>query len=136
MQNITSIGNPIGEARLGTISPISVPEFALVCKSVLGSGVVRYLDLGKPTQKLAVCSGSGFRAYTSAKAAGADTFLTGDIKHSAFLEAQHDGIQVLDCGHYATEALVLDPLIERLRGSCPGIQITRSVIEREPFQCQ
>ena len=43
--------------------------------------------LNKPVKKIAVCGGSGAFLISGAIAAGADVFLTGDVKYHQFFEA-------------------------------------------------
>ncbi len=52
----------------------------------------------------------------------ADAYLTGELKHHEWLEIP-DGLTVAAAGHYATEVVVVKPLAERLRASCPNLRI-------------
>ncbi|MDD2966478.1 MAG: Nif3-like dinuclear metal center hexameric protein [Desulfovibrionaceae bacterium] len=51
-------------------------------------------------QRIAYCTGSGASLINAAKAAGADIFITGDVKYHAALEAE---VCVLDVGHHSLE---------------------------------
>ena len=65
--------------------------------------------LGKPIDTVAVCGGSGFFLLADAIAAGADVYITGDIKHHDWLEA--DGkIVLIDIGHWESERLIAEKL--------------------------
>ena len=49
--------------------------------------------------------------------AGADTLVTGDIKHDRFVEAENRGINLVEWNHYDAEHLVLFGLKERLEAA-------------------
>ena len=72
---------------------------------------------------VAVCGGSGASLIPRARAAGADVFLTSDLKHHQAVEAVTERrsaglaapMALLDAAHWATERPFLDHLAERLR---------------------
>lgn len=53
--------------------------------------------------RVACCPGSGGSMYPEALAAGADVFVTGDVKYHTALDASAAGLRVLDVGHFALE---------------------------------
>lgn len=125
-----------GCGRAGVLdAPVGVADFAARCKAALGSGVVRYHDVGKPVENVCVASGSGFNAFAEARAWGADTFVCGEAKHSAFLDAAHAGINLLDCGHYATEVIGFHTLLPTLKKRFADIEFRLSERQKEPYQC-
>jgi putative NIF3 family GTP cyclohydrolase 1 type 2 len=52
--------------------------------------------------------GAGMEYYATARTAGADAFITGDIRYHDFYRAEHDGLLLVDAGHSETERFVLD----------------------------
>lgn len=64
--------------------------------------------------KIAICTGSGTFAMQDAINAGADTFVTGDVKYSAFMRAREAGLNLIDLGHFETEQIIVPVLAERL----------------------
>jgi len=60
-------------------------------------------DFRSKIRKVAICSGAGSSLWPNAFEAGVDLYLTGEIKHSVFLEAQEVGICLIDAGHFHTE---------------------------------
>jgi len=70
-----------------------------------------------PVQELAIVTGSGCSFLPEAIAAGAQCFITGEPRHSAYHLAREAGINCLFGGHYATETFgvraVGDLLAER-----------------------
>ena len=82
---------------------VSASVIAKELKSTLGCGAVRYNDCGRQISRIAVCSGSGGDFLPDAIAHGCDAYITGDVKHSVFIDAHNAGITVFDAGHFATE---------------------------------
>lgn len=64
-------------------------------------------DLAAAVRRVAVCGGAGDSFIPDALAAGADVFITGDLRHHPALDARTMGLALIDAGHYATEAAAL-----------------------------
>jgi len=67
-----------------------------------------------PVQRLAVLTGSGCSFLQEAIDAGADCFITGEPRHSAYHQAREAGINCIFAGHYATETFGVRAVGERL----------------------
>ena len=61
----------------------------------------RKFNHNAPIKRLAFCTGSGGDLISSVKA---DVFLTGDLKYHQALEASHNNLNLIDIGHYESEA--------------------------------
>jgi dinuclear metal center YbgI/SA1388 family protein len=57
-------------------------------------------DLDQPVRRVAVCGGAGDSFIGQARAAGADVYVTADLRHHP---AQEAGLALVDAGHWATE---------------------------------
>ena len=64
---------------------------------------------------IAVCGGSCSEFAEDAMLAGADLFITAEVKHSIARWAEEAGFWIIDGGHFATEQLAIVPLQERLQ---------------------
>ena len=64
----------------------------------------------------AVCPGSGGRLVSLAAAAGADVFVTGEVRYHNMREAEHHGIAIVELGHDRTEMPAVDLLARLIRG--------------------
>lgn len=84
-------------------------------KAAFGCTVVRYIDGGKPIRTAAVCSGAGNDEIYACIEKGVDALITGDVKHHGFIDAKNAGVTVIDAGHYHTETIICEPLLEKLR---------------------
>jgi putative NIF3 family GTP cyclohydrolase 1 type 2 len=72
-------------------------------------------DLDMMVRRVAVCGGSGGELIGVAKAAGADVFITGDIKHHAAHTAKAIDLALIDAGHAETERLIVPELAKELQ---------------------
>ena len=110
LQNIIPFGKDGEEmGRIGNLaSPMSLREFAELVKRATGAGQVQISDGGKPVSRVAVLGGGGAGESGAAAAAGADTYLTGDLRHDQLTEAPERGMNRVQGGHFYTENLVCD----------------------------
>jgi putative NIF3 family GTP cyclohydrolase 1 type 2 len=87
---------------------------------------------------VAVCGGSGSELAPLAQKAGAQIYLTGEIKHSMARWAESVGFCLVDAGHFATENPMVDGLarILRLRLADHGSSVVVSTTKKQgsPFQ--
>ncbi|MBQ6947114.1 MAG: Nif3-like dinuclear metal center hexameric protein [Clostridia bacterium] len=67
----------------------------------------RYRFVNNKFERVAWVSGSGASCMEDAKAAGADTLITGDCKYSAFMNAAEMDLNLIDLGHFETEQIIL-----------------------------
>lgn len=129
-------GRPYGIGRVGEFpSPVSLEDFARQVKSALGLEGIRVMDAGVPVRRVAVGGGACGSMLAQVKAMGCDTFLTSELKHDVYLEAQAQGINLLDAGHYSTEAVVCPALAAWLREAFPAVTVEISSRQREVFAC-
>lgn len=108
--------NPyIGSGMVGElVENVKVDAFLQLVKTRFNCGVIRYSGKNSGTvKKVAICGGAGFFLVPAAKAAGADVFLTGDIKYHEFFDAE-DKIVLADMGHFESEQFTMDLLVEEL----------------------
>ncbi len=104
-----------GAGAIGTLdSPMSTEEFLSFVTDNLKLKNFRYSGTGKRKIKsVAVCGGSGSEYLKDAVQAGADAYITADIKYHTFQEAE-ENILLIDAGHYETEIFSMDEVRERL----------------------
>jgi dinuclear metal center YbgI/SA1388 family protein len=81
----------------------------------------------------AVCAGSGGDLLDDAIAAGAELFLTGELRHHDALRAKAAGLTVVCTLHSASERAALQVLQTRLAERLGGVEILCSRVDREPF---
>jgi len=124
LKNVETFGEN-GEAigRVGTLeAPMTLAAFAETVKRATGADAVQVSDAGKPVYRVAVLGGSGSDDVRAAQKAGADTYVSGELKHNYLTDAPECGINLIAAGHFYTENLVC----ERIR---------EWVLEAEPSLC-
>lgn len=128
-------GRPYGIGRTGTVhcSGLSAGEYAAFVKEKLASACVRFVDGGRPVQKVAVGGGACGSMVEDALAQGCDTFVTADLKYNQFLDAKALGLNLLDAGHFPTENVVCAPLARRLAKEFPQVEVTVSQVHKEVY---
>ena len=116
LQNIIPFGKDGEEmGRIGNLaSPMRLREFAEVVKAAMGAKQVQISDAGKLVSRVAVLGGGGAGESGAAAAAGADTYLTGDLRHDQLTEAPERGMNLIQGGHFWTENLVCNRIRELL----------------------
>ncbi len=130
-----------GPGRIGTLADyMTLAEFSKFVKMRLGVNSIRLVgyEPDHKVKKIAFCGGSGFSLYKQAHAAGADLFVTGDVKyHEAREVVEQSGTPILDAGHFATEKPVLEVCAAWCREfiSDYGVpmKVAISQSEREPW---
>lgn len=129
-------GRPYGIGRVGKLpdGPLSLAAFARRVKEGLHLDGLRALDAGKPVEKVAVGGGACGSMLPLVQAMGCDTFLTSDLKHDLYLEARALGINLLDAGHYATEAVVCPALAAWAKEAFPAVEVLLAESQGEVFQ--
>ena len=70
--------------------------------------------LGKSIKKVAVLGGSGSFAIKNAIQAGADVFLTADLKYHNFYESENQ-IVLADIGHFESERYTKNYIVDYLK---------------------
>ena len=123
----TPEGEPYGLGRIGMVDTCSLQDFLASVKMNLGCEGLRYSDCGRLVTKVAVGGGacSGFMA--TAAAMGCDTFITGDCRYNQFQDAKEMGLNLIDAGHFWTENVVCDYLVNVLQKQFPEIDVKMSV---------
>ena len=107
-----------GEGELGRVGNLpremELDEFIDLAKTVLGVDSVRLANGYNVVRRLALVGGDGKDFVGDAINSGADTYLSGRISYNLMEEASERGINLVEAGHYHTEAPVLQFLGELL----------------------
>ncbi len=97
------------------VGAVARRDWAAEAQNRLGAPVRVY---GSPVgARVAVCGGAGGEFWKTALAAGADVYLTGEIRYHEALEAAQSGLCVLEAGHGPTERVGLKALAQALPGT-------------------
>ncbi len=117
----------LAEGKIGHICQLSeempLEDFLALVKEKLGANGLRYCRGGKPVRRIATGCGSCADYLPDAVKAGCDTFVTGDVKHNYWIDAQGQGINLIDAGHYSTENPIVGKLAAKLAARFPEIAV-------------
>lgn len=111
LENVTE---EYGIGRVGNLAePMALQSFLAQVAGQLECGHLAYQgDLHRQVQRVALCGGSGISYLSAAKKAGADVYVTGDMKYHDAQLASELGICVVDAGHFGTEKQIVKALAE------------------------
>jgi dinuclear metal center YbgI/SA1388 family protein len=123
---------------LGMIGELPVPmdekDFLNFVKNKMQADGIRHSSfLGKPIKKVAVLGGSGSFAIKNAIQAGADAFLTADLKYHQFYEAENQLI-LADIGHFESERYTKNYIVDFLRKKILNFAIVLSEENTNPVK--
>ncbi len=107
--------------------------FLLRVKQLFGCECIRHTrSLSKQVKKVAVCGGSGSSLIHQALAAGADVFITSDLKYHQFFDAD-ERMVIADIGHFESEQFTKELFFELLTKKLPNFAIHLSNINSNPI---
>jgi dinuclear metal center YbgI/SA1388 family protein len=125
-----------GEGRLGKL-PRATPlaELARSVRTLLGAAGMQFVgDPAKSVQSVAIVCGAGASMLPEVLAAGADVFITGELRFHDCLAAREQQLALLLPGHYATERFGMEELARELQALLPELQVWASQRECDPVQ--
>ncbi|RTQ51448.1 Nif3-like dinuclear metal center hexameric protein [Hymenobacter gummosus] len=93
----------VGSGMVGELpEPLPAKDFLRRLRERLGVPVVKHTEFNAVIRRVAVCGGAGSFLTRKAVAAGADAYVTGDIKYHEFF-APEGRLLLCDVGHYESE---------------------------------
>lgn len=127
-----------GMGRVGFLEqPVVLSDFVESVKEALGVFPRVVGRPAKPVHCVAVCTGSGGSLLELAISAGADAYVTGDLKYHEAQRALEADVALIDVGHFASERLIVQPLADYLQACASGegveVDVIASSCERDPF---
>jgi dinuclear metal center YbgI/SA1388 family protein len=134
--DVVALGNQnqhVGSGLIGEL-PEAITETALLelLKQKFKLCVIRHTALtGKPVKKIALCGGAGSFLTGAATAAGADFYITGDVKYHEFFDA-NNRLVIADIGHYESEQFTTDLLFDILSQKFPTFAIQKTGVKTNP----
>jgi len=124
---VADMASPSDNFGMGVIGKypdegIAMDEFLhLVCRA-LDVDAVRFSGRSNRIKRVAVCGGAGISLKKRAMAAGADAFLTSDIKyHDYFTEKEN--FLLIDAGHYESEFPVVEAIRKELSEAFEHLEV-------------
>ncbi len=125
----------IGLGMIGELeAPMDEADFLALVKDKMKAGGIRHSAFtGRAVKKVAVLGGSGSFAISKAIGAGADVFLTADLKYHQFYEAEGK-IVLADIGHFESERYTKNYIVDYLTKKIPNFAIILSEENTNPVK--
>ncbi|MBO9539577.1 Nif3-like dinuclear metal center hexameric protein [bacterium] len=129
-------GDPYGIGLWGELeAPMTIEAIAERVQAALKPRSLRLVgDRDRLVRRIGVCSGAGGDLYPAALAQGVELFITGEVRYHAALEAEAQGLALLEAGHQATEQPVVDFVVDYLKARVPESVSITGFAEPEPFE--
>ncbi len=134
--DVISLSNRYHSIGSGVIGdwPDSIDEkrFLNKVKEIFNVPVIRHTALlHKAIKRVALCGGAGSFLISKALDAGADVFITADIKYHEFFDA-NNRMLIADIGHYESEQFTIDLLMEILGRKFPTFAVLKTEVRTNP----
>ena len=114
LSDVRSFGEE-GIGRIGVLPcEMTLDAFAQTVKNTLSAPVVLCADAKKSVRRVAVLGGEGGDDIAAARAAGADTYVSGRLGYHNMTDAPECDINLIEAGHFYTEFPVCKRLCEIL----------------------
>ena len=123
----------VGSGIIGELNEaISEQDFLQQIKKTFHLQVIKHTPLlNKNVKKVALCGGAGSFLLPKAIAAGADFYITSDVKYHEFFDA--DGKLVFaDIGHWESEQFTIDLLFDILQAKFSNFAVLKTGVMTNP----
>lgn len=125
----------VGSGIIGQLTqPINEADFLEQLATVFKLKIIKHTLLKNlPCKKIAICGGAGSFLINNAKVAGADVFITSDVKYHEFFDADAQML-LIDIGHYESEQFTIELLVDLLSNKFPNFAIQKTGVNTNPVQ--
>lgn len=135
---VTDLASPSKNFGLGVVGEypdegIGQNEFLHLVSQSLNVRAVRYSGSVEKIKTVAVCGGAGVFLKKKAISAGADAFVTADIKYHDYFTEQ-DNFLLLDVGHYESEYPVAEAIKNELSGAFEDLSVSATTVVTNPVR--
>lgn len=136
--DIVSLENQYQQVGSGLVGQLSAPmpetDFLALVKEAFGLQVIRHTPLRqRPVHTVALCGGAGSFLTPAAQKAGADVYITADVKYHEFFDAGPNMV-LADIGHWESEQFTLDLLIDFLSQKFPTFAVLKTRLKTNPVR--
>lgn len=125
----------IGSGIIGELEEkVEESMFLRKVQDIFHCGVIKHTALrSKPVKKVAVCGGAGSFLTKKAIQAGADFYITSDVKYHEFFDAEGNMV-LADIGHYESEQFTVDLLHGLLAQKFPTFAVLKTNVNTNPVR--
>lgn len=120
LSDVTPFGDD-GIGRIGSVTKTDIESFARLVKERLSAPTVTFASADRTVSRVAVLGGSGKEDVYAAMAAGADTYVTGELAYHQLVDAPETEMNLIEAGHFYTEYPVCTRIAELVRELDPTV---------------
>lgn len=134
LYKLERLGKSYGIGRIGTLEKkMCFSEYTKLVKARLGLSQVKVVGEDRELIRIAFCGGSGASFIKTAKALGADCYLTGDLKYHDAQMAKELGLNLIDITHFSGEKIAMEGLKRYLKEEFPSLDCILDTEESDFF---
>ena len=129
----------LGLGRVGRLTKkVTVRQLADHLKNCLDIKTVKVAgDQHLKVQHVAICSGSGGSLIDDFLNSHAQVYVSGDLRYHQARSVEAAGRALIDVGHFASEHIYIDPMVQRLDTAIQEkgwpVQVSACRLEKDPF---
>jgi dinuclear metal center YbgI/SA1388 family protein len=133
--NLSNTNSRVGSGVIGELEEqLKEEAFLTRLKEIFRLKIIRHtVPTGRPVKRVAVCGGAGSFLVSKALAAGADVYVTADMKYHEFFDA-NGRMMIADIGHYESEQFTINLLQEILEQKFPTFAVLKTTVETNPVR--
>jgi dinuclear metal center YbgI/SA1388 family protein len=132
--NLSNTHSGTGSGVIGRLNaPMDEAAFLSHVKKIFKVPVIRHTTLrnNNKINTVAVCGGAGSFLVLKALAAGADAYITADMKYHEFFDSDNRML-IADVGHFESEQFTINLLTEVLEQKFPTFAVLKTGITTNP----
>ena len=131
--SLSNVRDDVGSGLIGELEEsTATKQFLNILKEQFGVPAIKHTKIVKnEIKKVALCGGAGFFLLSKAISAGADIFITSDIKYHEYFDADNR-ILLADIGHYESEQFTIELIAEILQKKIPNFAVLKTEINTNP----
>lgn len=124
----------VGSGLIGELeSTVEGEVFLNLLKERFDLRVIKHTTITGKIKKVAVCGGAGSFLISNALSAGADAFVTADLKYHEYFDAEKK-LLLVDIGHYESEQFTINLLQEFLEQKIPTFAVLKTEVNTNPVR--
>ena len=133
--NVSNNHEKVGSGLIGELpEALDEIEFLGQLRERFKLKVIRHTPLlNKSINRVALCGGAGSFLVSRALHAGADIYITGDMKYHEFFDA-NGRMVIADIGHFESEQFTIDLLTEILEQKFPNFAVLKTKTQTNPVR--
>lgn len=129
-----NVGVVAGAGIIGSLAaPMEYLDFLNCLKTTFHCGGIQYsMPLGRKVERVAICGGSAGFLIPQAIAAGADVYVTGEIKYHDYF-GNDEQIMLVNIGHYESEQFTTELIGSIIKEKYPAFEIRFTKVNTNPI---